>query len=82
MTDKLFSDSIHGMGSLIEIKRDADQLSFEDKAGLVTHLLNSFPVEEDKWVSDEEADSRDLEMDSGDVKPISHKDFLNQVGIK
>ncbi len=67
------------MTSLIEIQREADQLSEEERAGLTAHLLatlSSPPLGPD----DAEADRRDLELDSGAVKAISHNEFLRQVG--
>jgi hypothetical protein len=30
--------------------------------------------------SDEEVEQRDAEMDSGAITPISHREFLDQVG--
>jgi hypothetical protein len=67
------------MPTFIEIQRDADLLSEEERAGLAAHLLascGSAPL----GPSDDEADRRDQEMDSGQVQPISHVDFLAQVG--
>lgn len=67
------------MATLIEIQREADQLTEEERAGLAAHLLASMsamPLGAD----DEEADQRDLEMDSGLVQPISHEEFVRQVG--
>ena len=67
------------MPTLIEIQRDADQLSDEDRLGLAAHLLVkdcSAPFGPD----DVEIDRRDEEMDSGLVKPISHDEFVRQVG--
>lgn len=67
------------MASLIEIQREADLLSEEERAGLAAHLLasiSSAPL----GVDDAEADRRDLEMDAGVVRPISHEEFVRQVG--
>jgi hypothetical protein len=67
------------MSSLIEIQKEADQLSIEERAGLVTHLLASLPSGP-LGADEEEADRRDEEMDSGAVKPISHAQFVSEVG--
>ncbi len=67
------------MATLIEIQREADLLSEEERAGLAAHLLatiSSAPL----GPNDEEADQRDMEMDSGLVQPISHEEFIRQVG--
>ena len=67
------------MTTLMEIQREADLLSEEERAGLAAHLLStisSAPLGAD----DEEADRRDMEMDSGLVQPISHEEFIRQVG--
>lgn len=67
------------MPTLIEVQRDADQLSDEDRIGLAAHLLASdrlAPLGPD----DEEIDRREQEMDAGLVEPISHGEFLRQVG--
>lgn len=67
------------MQSLIEIQKSADLLSPKDKADLVTHLLDSFssaPL----GPSDMEVNKRDIEMDNGVVKPISHNQFLREIG--
>lgn len=67
------------MATLIKLQRHADQLSDEDRLGLAAHLLASdraAPLGPEQ----EEVDQRDQEMDSGEVKPISHADFLKQVG--
>ena len=67
------------MATLIEIQRDADQLSEEDRLGLAAHLLasdRSVPLGPD----DAEVDQRERDMDCGAVTPISHEEFLRQVG--
>ena len=66
------------MTPLIEIQREADLLTEEERAGLAAHLLatiSSAPPGAD----DEEVDQRDIEMDSGEVSPISHAEFIRQV---
>ena len=64
---------------LADIQRQAKELSEEDRKGLVAFLLHGFidvPLEPD----DEEVEQRDTEMDSGEVVPIDHAEFLAQVG--
>jgi len=67
------------MVQLADIQRQAKELSEEDRKGLVAYLLHGFtdvPLGPD----DDEVERRDAEMDSGDVSPISHDEFLAQVG--
>ena len=68
------------MLSLIEIQKEADKLSTEEKAGLVAHLLASFPPSELEGDDDGEADRRDLEVDNGEVTLISYEQFRHEVG--
>ena len=67
------------MQNLIEIQKSADSLSQEDKAGLVAHLLASFPSAP-LGPNDVEVDKRDTDMDNGTIKPISHDQFLRKLG--
>ena len=69
------------MHSLDEIQREADMLSAEERAGLAAHLLASLPAPP-LGADDAEADVRDEELDSGSVQPITHSDFLAEVGRK
>ena len=67
------------MVQLAEIQRQAKELSEEEREGLVAYLLHSLsglPSGPD----DEEVARREAEMDSGAVIPISHDEFLAQVG--
>ena len=67
------------MVQLADIQKQASKLSEEDREGLVAFLLHGFssaPTGPD----DDEVGRRDAEMDSGAVMPISHMDFLAQVG--
>ena len=53
----------------------------EEKAGLMSHLLNSLkdpPMGPD----DEELARRVEEMESGQVEPLTHEQFLAAVGRK
>lgn len=65
------------MQTLVQIRRDVDRLSVEDKASLACHLL-SILSDESIGADDEEADRRDHEMDAGQVQSISHSEFLRQ----
>ena len=67
------------MQTLSEIKQSADSLSSEDRAGLASYILATLdhpPLGPD----DEEVYRRDEELDSGKVTPISHSEFLREVG--
>jgi hypothetical protein len=67
------------MVQLAEIQAQAKELSEEDRKGLVAFLLHGMsgvPSGPD----DEEVGRREAEMDSGSVAPISHAEFLSQVG--
>ena len=67
------------MVTLSDIQAAADQLSAEERAGLVAHLLAAFPSPP-CGADDDEVNQRDLEMDSGAVKPLTHEEFLSAVG--
>ncbi|MCB1231943.1 MAG: addiction module protein [Verrucomicrobiae bacterium] len=67
------------MPRLFEVQAQADQLSPEEKAGLVSHLLASF-TEAPLGPDDEELARRIEEMDSGEVKGLTHEEFLKAVG--
>lgn len=67
------------MTRLIEIQREADLLSEEERAGLAAHLLATMSLAP-LGADDEEVDRRDIEMDSGEIQPISHEEFIRQVG--
>jgi hypothetical protein len=64
---------------LADIQRQARKLSEEDRKGLVAALLHGFS-DAPMGASDEEVEQRDAEMDSGAITPISHREFLDQVG--
>ena len=66
------------MPTLLELQQEADKLSSSEREKLIVHLLSraSSPAPE---ITDEEADQRDAEMDSGEVSPVTHADFLKQV---
>lgn len=67
------------MRTFIEIRDEVDSLSDEEKAGLATHLLASLPSQP-AGPDDAEVDRRDAELDSGEVEPISHEQFVAEVG--
>ncbi len=67
------------MATLLEIQKEADGLSFEEKAGLIAHLLESFP-DPPGGPDDAEVARRVEEMDSGEVVPITHEQFLAELG--
>ena len=67
------------MAQLADIQKQATELSEEDRKGLIAFLLHGIsnaPLGPD----DDEVNRRDAEMDSGLVAPITHEDFLAQVG--
>ena len=67
------------MVQLADIQKQTKELSEEDRKELVAYLLHGMsglPSGPD----DEEVERREAEMDSGSVIPISHGEFLAQVG--
>ncbi|OYV06931.1 MAG: hypothetical protein CFE26_03655 [Verrucomicrobiales bacterium VVV1] len=67
------------MVRLADVQKQAKELSEEDRKGLVAFLLHEMsglPSGPD----DEEVERREAEMDAGAVTPISHDEFLAQVG--
>ena len=67
------------MVQLADIQEQTKELSEEDRKGLVAYLLHGLsgsPLGPDN----EEVGRREAEMDSGSVIPISHAEFLSQVG--
>lgn len=67
------------MPTLTDLQKEADGLSLEEKAGLIAHLLDSFP-DIPAGPDDEEVAKRVAEMDSGEVVPLTHKQFLSEMG--
>ena len=67
------------MKNLIKLKKEADQLSEEDRAGLAAHLLSTLPAAP-QGADDDEADRRDAEMDAGSVEPISDSNLCGKSG--
>jgi hypothetical protein len=64
---------------LADVQRQADSLSLEDRNGLLAYLIERIP-DFPPAANEEELECRDAEMDSGEVTPISHQDFLARVG--
>ena len=67
------------MVQLSDVQKQAEELSEEDRKGLVAFLLHGF-TDGPLGPEDEEVERRDAEMDSGKVAPISHAEFVAQVG--
>lgn len=67
------------MTTLLEIQREVDLLTEEERAGLAAHLLSSIG-KTFLGADDEEVDRRDRDLDSGKVAAISHEEFVRQVG--
>jgi hypothetical protein len=67
------------MVQLSDVKKQAEELSEEDRKGLVAFLLHGF-TDGALGPDDEEVERRDAEMDSGKVAPISHAEFVAHVG--
>jgi hypothetical protein len=67
------------MVQLIDVRKQADELTAEDREGLLVYLLHGLRVLPE-GPDDAELDRRDAEMDSEAVKPLSHEEFLCQVG--
>jgi hypothetical protein len=67
------------MVQLADIQKQARELSEEDREGLVAFLLHGLS-RAPSGPDDDEVGRRDAEMDSGAVTPISHNEFLAQVG--
>ena len=66
------------MTTLMEIQNKVDELSAEEREGLLAYLLNDISF--DHSVSDEEVIRREQAMDEGREQTLSHEEFLQQVG--
>lgn len=72
---------MQSMVHIADIQKQAKELCEEERDGLVAFLLHGMsglPMGAD----DEEVSRREAEMDSGSTSPISHDEFLAQVGRK
>lgn len=67
------------MPSLRKVQEQADELSTEDRQGLLAYLIHSLPSPP-LGPDDHEVMRREAEMDSGAGQAISHEEFLKQVG--
>ena len=67
------------MVQLAELQKQADELSAEDRQGLLAYLLHGL-TGAPEGADEEELLRREAEMDSGDVKPLSHREFVREVG--
>ncbi len=67
------------MKSLIEVTKLANELSFEDRAGLAAHLLADFPAAP-SGPDDAELEKRETEIASGQVTLLDHEEFIRAVG--
>ena len=67
------------MVTLSELQKQADELSAEEREGLISYLLEQLPGAP-LGPDDAEVDRRDQEMDSGTVAGLSHEEFRAQVG--
>jgi hypothetical protein len=63
---------------LAEIERQALALTESERASLAASLLDTLPLLETD-VSDEEADKREQELESGQIEAITHEEFVRRV---
>lgn len=61
-----------------QIEQEALALDEGERGSLAAKLLGSLPVA-DVFVSDEQVELRDAELDSGKVSAISHAEFVRRV---
>ena len=62
-----------------EIQKQVGEMSEEDRKELVAFLLHGF-TRVPPGPDDDEVDRRDSDMDCGEVVPVTHEEFLAQVG--
>lgn len=67
------------MKTLVDVIRDADQLSAEEQAGLATHLLSQMKGAP-RGPDDDEVARREAEIDAGTAKMITHGELRQAVG--
>jgi hypothetical protein len=67
------------MATLFEVKKAADELNSEDRAGLIAHLLATLPSPP-LGPDVREMDRREEELDSGRITALTHEEFLSAVG--
>jgi len=66
------------MSTFAEVRATIDSLPEEDRLGILTHLPHTLP-DPPLGASDEEVLQREADMDSGQVTPISHEEFVAHV---
>lgn len=64
--------------TLIQIQKEAVALSERERIDLVRTLLDTLPPA-GLDVSDEEVAVRERELESGEVEPLSHEEFVSRV---
>lgn len=64
--------------TLKEIQQEAIALPERQRADLVCRLLETLPPAGTD-VSDEEVAARDRELENGDIKALSHEEFVRRV---
>jgi putative addiction module component (TIGR02574 family) len=64
--------------TLSQIQQEAVALTERERIDLVRTLLDTLPPAGTD-VSDEEVTSREREMESGQVEPLSHEEFVRRV---
>ncbi len=63
---------------LAEIEQEALALPDRERASLVAKLIGTLPFPEAE-VSDDEVEQRERDLDSGQVAPISHEEFVRGI---
>jgi hypothetical protein len=64
--------------NLAEIEQEAMALSEHERATLAVKLLHTLPPSE-TYVSDDEVERRERELESGEVEAISHDELVRRV---
>ena len=68
------------MAELAALRKQADELSQEDRESLLAYLVEGLP-NLPLGASDEEVLRRDAELESGAVKALTHEEFLKRAGF-
>ena len=69
------------MGGLSDLQKQTDELTPEEREALLVYLLHNragLP----EGPSDEELKIREVEMDSGAVKPLTEKEFILKTAVE
>jgi hypothetical protein len=69
------------MVNLLDVQKQAAELTFEEKEGLLAFLIHDLP-QPSLGATDQEVLQREEEMNSNSVTLLSHQEFLKQVGRK